>query len=176
MTEPKIHRRVIRNRKKSTVPLSTLRPLDVVKTVVKNPRRLEELLRMLEDKDRDVRGKSAAILAKLSESHPTRLIRAIARLKESLNDDSAYVRWHLAYALGKLGAQFPDLFPDFIDDLVARFDDPNRIVRIIAGKALGQASAKKPAVIEDFYRDLKKEIPPAIAQFLRKLKTKSNSV
>ena len=41
------HRRVVRNRKKSATPLSTLRTLDAVKTVVAHPRRLEELLKML---------------------------------------------------------------------------------------------------------------------------------
>jgi hypothetical protein len=70
MTEPRIHPRVIRNRKKNPVPLSKLRTSDAVKTVVDHPRRLEELLRMLEDKDRGVRGRAAATIAKLSESHP----------------------------------------------------------------------------------------------------------
>jgi hypothetical protein len=176
MTEQKIQRRIVRNRKKNAVPLNVLLPSDVVKTVVANPRRLEELLRMLEDKDRSVRGRSAATLAKLSESHPSRLVRAVARLKESLNDDSAYVRWHLAYAFGKLGSQFPALFPDFVNDLVTHLEDSHRIVRIFACKALGQVAAKKPAIVEGFFRDLKKEIPPAIARFLRKSKTKSYTV
>jgi HEAT repeat protein len=176
MTEPKTYKRVIRNRKKSPVPLSKLCPSDVVKTIVDNPRRLDELLRMLEDKDRIVRGRAAVILAKLSESHPARLLRAIAQIKESLNDDSAYVRWHLAYTLGKLGSQFPALFPDFLNDLVTRLEDTNRIVRIIACKALGQVAARKPAIVEDFFRDLKKEIPPAVARFLGKSKAKLHTV
>jgi HEAT repeat protein len=170
MTEPKTNKRVVRNRKMGTVPLSKLRTSDAVQTVVDNPRRLEELLRMLEDEDRSIRGRSAATLAKLSESHPNRLLRAIARFKESLDDDSAYVRWHLVYTLGTLGAQFPAVFPDFLNDLVARIEDPNRIVRILAGRALGQAASRKPAIVETYFRDLKKEIPPAVARFLRKSK------
>ena len=75
MTEPRPHRHVVRNRKKNTVPLYKLRTLDAVKTVVDHPRRLEELLRILEDKDRCVRGRAAATLARLSESHPARLLR-----------------------------------------------------------------------------------------------------
>jgi HEAT repeat protein len=175
MTEPRIHRRVVRNRKKSAVPLSKLRTSDVVKTVVDHPRRLEELLRMLEDKDRGVRGRAAATLARLSESHPARLIRVIGRFKESLSDDSAYVRWHLAYTLGKLGSQFPAQSHDFLNDLVTHIDDHNRVVRVIACKALGQVAARKPEIVEELFRDLKKEVPPAIARFLPNLKTKARS-
>jgi hypothetical protein len=176
MTEPKTYKRVVSNRKKGTGPLSKLCPRDIVKTIVNNPRRLKELLPMLEDKDRIVRARAAAALAKLSESHPARLLRTIAQIKESLNDDSAYVRWHLAYTLGKLGSQFPALFPDFLNDLVARLEDTNRIVRIIACNALGQVAARKPAIVEDFFRDLKKEIPPAVARFLGKSKVKFHTV
>jgi HEAT repeat protein len=176
MTNPRTHRRVIRNRKKSAVPLSKLRTLDVVKTVVDHPRRLEELLRMLEDKDRGIRGRAAATLAKLSESHPARLIRVISRLKDCLNDESAYVRWHLAYTLGTLGSQFPAKFPDFFHDLVTHLDDSNRIVRVIACKALGQVAVRNPSMVEKYFRDLKKEIPPAVARFLRKSRAKSHTV
>jgi HEAT repeat protein len=175
MKERKTYRRIVRNRKKNSVPLSELRPADAVKTVVDNPRRLEELLRMLEDKDRGVRGRAAAALSTLSESHPARLIRAVARFKDSLNDDSAYVRWHLAYALGRLGSQFPTMFPDFSNNIVAHIEDPDRIVRIIACRALGQVAAKKPAIVENYFRDLKKEIPPAVARFLRKSKKAMHS-
>jgi hypothetical protein len=176
MMEPKTRKRIVRKRKKSAIPLSKLRPSDAVKTVIHNPRRLEELLLMLEDKDRGVRGRAAATLAKLSELHPGRLIRAIARFRESLSDDSAYVRWHLVYALGQLGSQFPALFPDFLNDMVVHLEDANRIVRIIACKALGQAAVRKPAIIESFFRDLKKEIPPAIARFLHKSKAKFHRI
>jgi HEAT repeat protein len=175
MTEPKTYRRVVRNRKKSTVPLSKLRTSDAVKTVVDNPRRLEELLRMLEDKDRGIRGRAAATLAKLSESHPGRLIRAVARFKDSLNDDSAYVRWHLVYVLGKLGSKYPAQSPDFLNDLVAHIDDNNRVVRIIACKALGLVATRKPAIVEEFFKDLKKEIPHAVARILRNSKAKTAS-
>ncbi len=175
MTEPRTHRRVVRNRKKSTVPLSKLRTSDAVRTVVDHPRRLEELIRMLEDKDRGVRGRASAALAKLSESHPARLIRAIARLKGSLTDDSAYVRWYLVYTLGRLGSKSPAQLPDFLNDLVARLDDDNRVVRIFACKALGQVAARKPLIVERYFQSLKKEIPPAVARFLGNSRTKSRS-
>jgi hypothetical protein len=162
------YRHAVRNRKKSAVPLSKLRASDVVKTVVKNPRRLEELLQMLEDKDRGIRGRAAATLAKLSESHPSRLIRAAARFKDYMNDDSAYVRWHLAYTLGQLGLKFPAQFRTLLNDLVSHLDDPNRIVRVISCKALGQVAARTPAIVENYFRDLKKEVPPAISRFLPK--------
>ena len=175
MTEPRTHRRVVRNRKKNNVPLSKLRPSDVVKTVVDNPRRLEELLRMLEDKDRSVRGRAAATLARLSESHPARLIRVIVRLKDSLADDSAYVRWNLAYTLGMLGSRFPAQSRDFLNDLIARLEDDNRIVRVLASKALGQVATRKPLIIEECFRNLKREIPPAVARFLPSPRAKSRA-
>ncbi len=170
MTEPRTHRRVVRNRKKSAVPLSKLRTSDAVKTVLDHPRRLEELLRMLDDKDRSVRGRAAATLARLSESHPARLLRVVTRLKEALADDSAYVRWTLAYTLGKLGCFFPVQSRAFLNEIVARLDDENRIVRTVACKALNQVAARKPLIIQEFFQDLKKEIPPSVARVLRNAK------
>jgi hypothetical protein len=167
MTEPRTHRRVVRNRKKNAVPLSKLRTSDAVKTVVDHPRRLEELLRMLEDKDRGVRGRAAATLAKLSESHPWRLLRVIIRLKDGLADESAYVRWHLVYTFGKLGSRFPTQSRTFLNDLVTRLDDENRIVRTIASKAISLVATRKPGIIQELFQNLKREIPPTIARLLR---------
>jgi HEAT repeat protein len=170
MTEPRTHRRVVRNRKKSTVPLSKLRTSDAVKTVVDHPRRLQELLRMLEDKDRGVRGRAATTVARLSESHPARLLRAILRLREALADDSAYVRWYLLYTLGKLGSHSPSQARVFLSDLVLRLDDENRVVRSVAFKAISQVAIRKPLIIEEFFQNLKKEIPPSLARVLRRSK------
>ncbi len=175
MTEPRTHHRVVRNRKKSRVPLSKLRTSDVVKTVVDHPRRLEELLRMLEDKEAGVRGRAAATLARLSESHPARLLRVIARLKDALADDSAYVRWHIVYTLGRVGSRFPMQSREFLSDLVNRLEDNNRVVRILACKALGQVAVRKPIVVEEFFRNLKREIPPALARFFRRSKAKPHA-
>ena len=173
MTEPRIHRRVVRNRKKNAVPLSKLRTSDAVRTVVDHPRRLEELVRMLEDKDRAIRGRAAATLSRLSESHPARLIRIVLRLREALTDDSACVRWNLAYTLGRLGTQFPAQSGELLHDVVARLDDENRIVRIFACKALAQLAARKPLLIEEFFQNTKKEIPPSVARTIRTAKAKS---
>jgi HEAT repeat protein len=167
MTGPRTHRRVVRNRKKTAVPLSKLRTSDAVKTVVNHPRRLKELLCMLEDKDRSVRGRAAATLARLAESHPARLSRVILRLQEGLSDDSAYVRWHLAYTFGALGSYFPAQSRVFLNDLVSRLDDENRIVRTVACKAISQMAARKPGIIEEFFQNLKREVPPAVARILR---------
>jgi hypothetical protein len=167
MTEPRAHRRVVRNRKKNAVPLSKLRTSDAARTVVDHPRRLEELLRMLEEKDRGVRGRAAATLARLAESHPARLTRVIARLKGSLADESAYVRWYLVYTLGRLGSRFPMQSLSFLNDLIARLEDENRIVRVLACNALGQVAMRKPLIIREHFQNLKKEIPPAVARFLR---------
>lgn len=173
MTEAKTHRRIVRNRKKSHIPLAKLRTSDAVKTVVDHPRRLQELIRMLEDKDRGVRGRSAATLARLSESHPTRLINLTARLKEAASDDSAYVRWNLTCALGSLGSQYPDRSAEYLGELLARLEDENRVVRVMACKALAQMAAKKPSMIEELFQTSKKEIPPAIGRALSNAKKQS---
>jgi oligoendopeptidase F len=166
MTEPKTHRHIVRNRKKSHVPLAKLRTSDAVKTVVDHPRRLQELIRMLDDKDRGVRGRAAATLARLSESHSTRLIKLTARLKEAASDDSAYVRWNIAYALGSLGFQYPARSFEFSGELLARLEDENRVVRVMASKALAQVAAKKPSMIEELFQTSKKEIPAAVGRSL----------
>jgi HEAT repeat protein len=170
MTEPKTHRHIVRNRKKSHVPLAKLRTSDAVKTVVDHPRRLQELVRMLEDKDRVVRGRAAATLARLSESHPTRLIKLTARLKEAASDDSAYVRWNLTYALGSLGSQYPARSHEFLGELLARLEDENRVVRVMACKALAQVAAKMPSMIEELFQTSKKDIPPAVSLALHNAK------
>jgi HEAT repeat protein len=174
MTETKTHRHVVRNRKKNSVPLSKLRTLDAVKTIVDHPRRLQELGRMLEDKDRGVRGRAAAALARLSESHPARLMRLISRLQELAGDDSAYVRWNLTYAMGRFGAQFPSRSNGFLSELLARLEDENRIVRILACKALAQIAARKPLMVKDLFQNSKKDIPPSVERVLRAARVKSN--
>jgi len=162
MTEPRIQHPIVRNRKKSSIPLSKLRTSEAVKTVVDHPRRLQELLRMLEDKDLGVRGRAAVALAQLSDYHPARRVRVAARLRESLKDDSAYVRWHLLYTLGRVGEKFPNQVRPLLPDLVLLLEDENRICRILAGKALGQVADRRPAFIEECFRSLKKEIPASL--------------
>ena len=174
MTELRSYRRVVRNRKKNSVPLSSLRTSDVVKTVVQDPRRLEELVRMLEDKDRGIRGRAAATLARLSESHPRRLLRVLAGLRDALSDDSAYVRWYVVYALGRVGSRFPAQSGVFISDLGTGLDDENRIVRILTGRALSQMAARSPMAVEELFQNGKREMPAAVARVLRKSKTKSS--
>jgi hypothetical protein len=168
MTGPRIHHHVVRNRKKSRIPLVKLPASDAAKTVVDHPRRLEELLRMLEDKDRSVRGRAALALAQLSESHPARLLRVVARLREMMADESAYVRWNLLFALGKLGSRYPMKSRGFLPDLIARLDDDNRICRVLAMRALGQVAASEPKIIEECFSSLKKEIPSAVSRILRR--------
>ena len=170
MNEPRTHRRANRRRAKNFVPLSILRMSEAVRTVVQHPRRLDELVRMLGDKDLAVRGRAAAALAKLSESHPARLGRILARLKEALPDDSARVRWHLVYTLGRLGSRFPAELEGILKDLVPRLEDANRIVRILACRTLGDIAARRPSVVEGIFEHLKKDVPPSIARILRSAK------
>lgn len=129
---------------------------------------------MLEDKDRGVRGRAAATLARLSESHPSRLFKLAVRLKEAAGDDSAYVRWNLTYALGRLSSQFPNRSYRFLGELLARLEDENRVVRVLACKALIQVAARKPSLIEDLFQNSKKEIPPLVGRALRKAKSKTS--
>ena len=166
MRESRTHRRITGNRKKS-VPLSKLRTSQVVKTVVDHPRRIEELVDMLEDRDRVIRGRAAATLARLSESHPGRLTRILERVKDALSDDSAYVRWHLAYTLGRIGGRFPARSQGFLKELGSRLEDENRVVRIVATRALGLVATRRPRLVKDFFRAGKGEIPTQIARILR---------
>lgn len=164
--ETRTHRRLPRNRKKR-VPLSKLRTSEVVRTVVDHPRRIEELVDMLEDRDRVIRGRGAATLARLSESHPARLLRILERIKDAFTDDSAYVRWHLAYTLGRVGQRFPTRSSAFLNELSSRLEDENRIVRVIASKALALVALRRPRLIQEFYKDTKREVPAQIARILR---------
>ena len=175
MTEPRTHRRVVRKSKKSTVPLSKLRASDVVKTVVEHPRRLKELLGLLEEKETGERGRAAATIARLSETHPARLLHSIARLKDSVVDDSAFVRWNLVYALGKIGSLFPVRSRDFLPELVSCLDDTNRIVRAFSSKAIIQIARQKPLIVEESFQHLKKDMPPAVVRSIQSSKIKSRT-
>ena len=123
---------------------------------------------MLDDKDRSVRGRAAVALAKLSESHPARLLRVVVRLSEMMEDDSAYVRWHLLYALGKLGAHYPLKARGFLPDIVCRLDDDNRVCQVLAIRALCQVAARRPRIVEDCFQSLKKDIPIPVRKILRR--------
>ena len=168
MMETRIYRRVRRNRKKGTVPLSKLRTSEAVKTVVAHPRRMEELVGLLEDRDRILRGRAAVALARLSESHPGRLLRTLERIKYCLSDDSAYVRWHLCYTLGCLGKRFPGKAPRLVADLGSHLDDDNRIVRVFAAGALARIGALNQDAVQSFFQAAKREIPSSISKILGK--------
>jgi hypothetical protein len=163
--EPRSQRRVARNRKKNRVPLSKLRTSEVVRTVVDHPRRLGELLNLLEDRDRTVRGRAAATLARLSESHPGRLVSSVERLADNLADDAAYVRWHLAYALGRIGWSFPNCACRFLSSLSGRLDDHNRVVRVLSCSALERIAARKPEVVQQAFESVRKEAPASVARY-----------
>jgi hypothetical protein len=168
MMETRTYRRIGRSRKKGTVPLSKLRTSEAVKTVVAHPRRMQELVGMLEDKDRILRGRAAAAVARLSESHPGRLLRMLERVKYCLSDDSAYVRWHLCYTLGCLGKRFPAKAVRLVADLGSCLDDDNRIVRVFASGALAGIAALNPEAVQDFFQASKREMPSSLSKILRK--------
>lgn len=159
--------RITRSRKKNAVPLSSLRTSEVVRAVVDHPHRLAELIGMLEDRDRAVRGRAAATLARLSETHAGRLVRIIGRLREGLSDDSAYVRWSLTYALGLIAASFTNQVSPVFSDLVTRLDDDNRIVRILAFRAIERMAARRPQLIKDLFAAHKRDIPKSLARSLK---------
>src|SRR5213594_2586011 len=173
MVETRTHRRVTRNRKKNRVPLAKLRTAEVVRTVVDHPKRLDELVALLDDSERALRGRAAATLARLSESHAHRLIRVVDRLREALSDDSAYVRWHLVYTLGRIGASFPMRAPQFLHELLARLDDGNRIVRTVSSHTLSRLAARKPEMIRQLFESSKHDLPPAVARVLRRFARKT---
>jgi HEAT repeat protein len=167
MTGLKTRRCMGRNRKKNAVPLSKLRTSEAVKTVVNHPRRIEELIAMLEDKDRRVRGRAATTLARLSESHPGRLLRRLDRIREALGDDSAFVRWHAIYCLGCVGSEHPGKATEHLPRLADLLDDENRIVRMFAARALGQIALRKRKLVEDFFKERKRELPSGVVRILQ---------
>ncbi len=168
MMKPRSRRYVSRNRKKNLIPLSNLRTSEVVRAVVNQPRRLQELANMLDERHRAVRDRAAAILARLSESHPGRLIRIVERIRDALLDDSAYVRWHIVYCLGRIGSSFPAKSSRFLGDLSVRLDDENRIVRRLACQALARVATRKPMLVKQLFESNKKAIPTALARVLQK--------
>ena len=168
MVKPRSRRYVSRDRKKNVVPLSNLRTSEVVKAVVNHPRRLQELANMLDDRHRGVRDRAAAILARLSESHPGRLNRILERIKGALLDDSAYVRWHIVYCLGRIGSSFPMRSSRFLGELSVRLEDDNRIVRRLACQALARVAVRKPFLVQQVFETNKKEMPTALARILQK--------
>lgn len=160
--------RITRSRKKRTVPLSNLRTSEVVRAVVAHPRRLPELLNLLEDEDRTVRGRAAATLARLSESHTGRLVRVVDRLKDGLADESAYVRWSLSYALGRVGSIFPNKASRLLDGLSSLLEDENKVVRALACRALVRIAARKPQLVRDYFENSKREMPITVARSVKK--------
>ncbi len=168
MTKPKLHHRTTRSRKKNRVPLSKLRTAEVVRTVVDHPHRLDELVNLLGDKERSLRGRAATTLTRLSESHPGRLVRHIEALKEGLKDDSAYVRWHLLYALGRITSRFPRRASSALSDLKVRLGDEDRVVRNFACRAMEMVAAGHPQLVHSLFSAGKEEPPPSIRRILQK--------
>ena len=166
MKKPEIHRCAENHRRKRIVPLSRMQTPDVIKTVLRYPRRLEELFDMLGDKDLSIRGRAAATLARLAESRPESLLDAMPRLREYINDDSDYVRWHLVYAFGEIGAQVSSPVREYWADVFTCMEDGSRIVRMIAGKAAIRLAAKHPDAVATFFREIQRPVPPELAKFL----------
>jgi len=167
MTEMNVRPNLLDKRKKQRIPLSRLRKSDAVKVVSKFPRRLEELLHLLEDRDRRMRDLAAATLAQFVSMHPSRLLRFLPRLQESMTDESAYVRWHLVYTVGTLCALFPRRLRYVVPDLQVRLEDSNKIVRILASKALARIAFRNPDVVEGLFRNIGKEAPGIVGEVLR---------
>jgi hypothetical protein len=167
MMKPKLHRRTSGSRKKNVTPLSNLRTSEVVRTVVANPRRLDELVNLLQNKERLIRGRAATTLARLSESHPARLVRHLEHLRGAIGDDSAYVRWHLLYALGQVISRFPKRSSPYLGEVRAHLTDEDRLVRSFACGALEKVAARKPQLINALYSANPDEIPPSVARLLQ---------
>ena len=141
---------------------------DVVKTVLKHPRRLKELTDMLGDIDVSMRGRAAATLARLAESHPESLIEAMPQLREYVRDDSDYVRWHIIYALGEMCTLVSEQARECRADVFAGMDDSSRIVRMIAVKAASRLAKNHPDDVAAFFHDIQRPIPPELAKFIPK--------
>ena len=167
MTKTTCQRNLSEGRKKNLVPLSKLRTSEVVRTVVDHPRRLDELFTLLQDKDRGIRGRAATTLARLSESHPTRLVRHLERLRGALSDDSAFVRWHLLYAMGKVISRFPGRSAGSLAEVGNRLADEDRIVRTFACRALERVATRNPLIINKLFESKPGDMPPSLARLLQ---------
>jgi HEAT repeat protein len=135
---------------------------------VDHPRRLAELVGLLEDRDVVVRERAAATVARLAESRPERLVRAAERAKAVLADDSAYVRWHLAYALGRLALRFPARAAGFLPELAGCLEDENRVVRALSLRALADLAALRPKLVQEALAATKQGLPAPLARILQK--------
>ena len=166
MKKVEIPRRTEKHHRKRILPLSGMQTPDVVKTVLRYPRRLEELLEMLGDSNLSIRGRAAATLARLAESHPESLLKAIPRLREYINDDSDYVRWHLVYSFGEIGVRVSESAREYWADVFHGMTDDSRIVRMIAGKVAARLAAKNPDAVAAFFRDIQQPVPPELVKFL----------
>ena len=167
MTDLSTRPRNMRKRKKRFIPLSNLMASDAVKTVSDSPHRLEELLLLLQNRDRCLRDRAAATLSQLATLHPLRLIPSVPRLRDGLTDESAYVRWNLVYTLGILSAQFLSRLKGVLPDIVRCLDDQDRIVRFLAAKVLAQVAAHSPQTVAELFLKTEKEAPPVVAHILR---------
>ncbi len=164
--EARSKRRVSSGRKGGRVPLSSLRTAEALRTIVAHPRRLDELVSIMEDSDRLVRDRAAATLARLAEAHPERLVRILERLKEDLADDSAYVRWNLVFSLGAVGARFPRRAPDLLPELTERLDDSNRIVRDMACRALLRFAEHDPRRVAEHFETCRRPLPRSLRHLI----------
>lgn len=151
---------------KGAIPLSKLRTAEAVRTVVAHPRRLVELLGLLEDPDRVTRSRAAAAIAGLAMSHPGRLIGSLQRVQEALGDDSAHVRWHLACALGTMVVRFPRQAAGAVPDLAACLDDQNRMVRHFTVRAFLRLSRSTPGLVEQAFASANREVPAGLARII----------
>lgn len=167
MIKPKLQRSTsTRRRKKNAVPLSKLRASEAIRTVVDHPRRLEELINLLQDKERSIRGRASTTVARLSETYPARLVRHVDRLREALADDSAYVRWHVLYALGQVISRFPGRVSHSLNDIKARLGDDDKLVRSFSCRALEAVAARKPQLVQELFSAHPEEMPRSLARLL----------
>ncbi len=117
---------------------------------------------MLDDRDRSIRGRAAATLARLSQTHPARLIRVLDRLCEHLNDESAYVRWNLVYTLGQIADRQPGAVPKFFPELRRCLDDGNAIVSVMAVRAFRRLARRKQKMVKELFAGSDAPVPAAL--------------
>jgi HEAT repeat protein len=140
-----------------------------VKVVVDNPKRLDELVGMLEDRNLAVRGRAAATIGRLAETHTRRLVRILSRIREGLSDESAYVRWSLAHALGRIAAAHPNSIAEVLTSLVPATEDDNRLVRVLACRAVARIYSIRPQQVRGYFENGKKAMPESVARSLKKM-------
>lgn len=116
----------------------------VAELVLKDKKRLSELLPCLDDPDSVVRAHASHAVEALSQKIPEALsVESRRFIMRGQSDAYPIVRWHMAMTLGNLAAHIKDPMP-IVDFLLQGIQDTSPLVRSWSVYALVQAGRSHP--------------------------------